>query len=94
MSLSGDELDRYRRDGFLVLRGFVAAERCDALRARMAELMAGFDPAGVRTVFATGDNSHAQDDWFLDSGDKVRFFFEPDSFPRRHRPARSAPAGR
>ena len=50
MSLSGDELDRYRRDGFLVLRGFVAAERCDALRARMAELMAGFDPAGVRTV--------------------------------------------
>ena len=80
MSLSGDELDRYRRDGFLVLRGFVAAERCDALRARMAELMAGFDPAGVRTVFATGDNSHAQDDWFLDSGDKVRFFFEPDSF--------------
>lgn len=80
MSLSQDELDRFRRDGFLVLPGFVAADRCDALRARMAELMAGFDPAGVRTVFATGDNSHAQDDWFLDSGDKVRFFFEPNSF--------------
>jgi phytanoyl-CoA hydroxylase len=23
---------------------------------------------------------HAQDSWFLDSGDKVRFFFEPDPF--------------
>lgn len=80
MSLSKDEIRRYHRDGFLVLEGFVAPERCDALRARMTELMAGFDPVGVRTIFATDDQGHAQDDWFLDSGDKIRFFFEPGSF--------------
>ena len=80
MSLSTDQIERYRHDGFLVLDGFFEPRRCDALRARMAELMAGFDPAGVRTIFATDDHSHAQDDWFLDSGDKIRFFFEPGSF--------------
>ena len=74
------ELDRYHRDGFLVLEGFVDAATCDRLRARMDELLRGFDVEGVRTVFGGADQRHAQDDWFLDSGDKVRFFFEPDAF--------------
>ena len=64
----------------LVIEGLVEASACDALRTRMAELMAEFDPAGVRTVFGAGDQGHALDDWFLDSGDKIRFFFEPGSF--------------
>jgi phytanoyl-CoA hydroxylase len=81
MSVGTAELDRYRRDGFLALAGFVDAATCDALRARMGELLQGFDAEGVRTVFSgDGQQRHAQDDWFLDSGDKVRFFFEPDAF--------------
>ena len=74
------ELDCYHRDGFLVLEGFVDAASCDRLRARMDQLLRGFDVEGVRTVFGGADQRHAQDDWFLDSGDKVRFFFEPDAF--------------
>jgi phytanoyl-CoA hydroxylase len=80
MSLGTTELERYRRDGYLMLEGFVDRPTCVALRARMGELLCGFDPEGVRTVFASGDQRHARDDWFLDSGDKVRFFFEPDAF--------------
>ena len=80
MRIGAAELERYHRDGFLALEGFVHPDTCDALRARMAELLAAFDPEGVRTVFATDTQGHAQDDWFLDSGDKVRFFFEPGAF--------------
>jgi hypothetical protein len=34
------------------------------------------------TKFSTGEGSeHVGDDYFLDSGDKVRFFFEEGTYP-------------
>jgi phytanoyl-CoA hydroxylase len=71
---------RYQADGFLVLEGFFAAEACDRLRARMDELLSDLAAEGARTVFSTTDQRHAQDGWFLDSGDKVRCFFEAGAF--------------
>lgn len=76
--LDREQLDRWERDGFLVLPDFVPREECDSLRIHVGRLLDDIDPEtdGSITVFDPGEQSHGHDDWFLGSGDTVRWFFE------------------
>jgi phytanoyl-CoA hydroxylase len=76
--LTAHQLADWERDGFLVVPDIVGRDSCDELKAHVESMLAGIDPDhdGAVSVFSTTDQSHGQEEWFLTSGDKVRWFFE------------------
>ena len=78
--LTPDMLAAYREAGVIILEGFVSAAACARLRERALELVDEFDPSEVRSVFSTTKQTQLDDTYFIESGDKIRFFLEEDAF--------------
>ena len=76
LPLSNKMLNFWNDNGFLVIENFKSHEECDELINRSQELIEEQDFNNQQSVFDTVSQSHNDDNYFLDSGDKIRFFFE------------------
>ncbi|MGH0160982.1 UNVERIFIED_CONTAM: hypothetical protein FKN15_040577 [Acipenser sinensis] len=93
--ITEEQIQKYRQDGYLVLEGFFSSEECDVLRERMAVIVERMDvPLHCRTEFSTEQEEQLKTqgsaDYFMSSGNKVRFFFEKGVFDSQVTPHQDA----
>lgn len=76
-ALSSEQLRNFEEDGYLIVEGLLSGEECEEMRKRCYAIVDDADFSEHPTVtFNTRDNAQASTDYFLTSGDKIRFFFE------------------
>lgn len=77
--LSKQQIEFYHQNGYLVVEQYLSASDIIALKNGAKAIIEQFDLSELK-VFTTENQIEHLDRYFLESGDKVRCFFEKDAF--------------
>ncbi|XP_056875588.1 phytanoyl-CoA dioxygenase domain-containing protein 1 isoform X2 [Takifugu flavidus] len=83
--MTNRDAQKYMEEGYVVLEGLLTSQECDELRQRMSAIVDETDvPEHCRITFSTDQEEQVKAqgsaDYFITSGDKIRFFFEKGVF--------------
>lgn len=68
--------DLFQQQGYLVLENFIEKNICKMLINEANQLIHDFQPGDTSVIFNTRDQQHAKQDYFMNSGGNISFFFE------------------
>lgn len=75
--LTQEQIDFYHTNGYLVIENFWNEETVDVLRNKMENIVTNADLTEIKTIFTAKDQDRKPaDDYFLNSGREIRFFWE------------------
>ncbi|WVO14244.1 hypothetical protein L204_101876 [Cryptococcus depauperatus] len=79
--LTEEQRERWHQDGYLILPDFFDPDETREMLDETRRLCDEFNIEGhpMTTFKTSADQQHVGDDYFLDSGDKIRYFLEPNS---------------
>ena len=85
--LSDEQVSGFEKDGYLVIEDFWSSVVVSDLKERMNEIITGLSPNDsphtlgfTKSIFTTKEDKRDADDYFLDSGYAIRFFWEEDAW--------------
>ncbi|KAJ7569173.1 hypothetical protein O6H91_01G064300 [Diphasiastrum complanatum] len=78
-SLSSDQIDFYRANGYLVLEKFSTEDECKEMLEHMESVVEHFDPYKI-SIFSTKNQKQHTDEYFYESANNISFFFEEKAF--------------
>ncbi|XP_060599353.1 phytanoyl-CoA dioxygenase domain-containing protein 1-like isoform X1 [Ruditapes philippinarum] len=76
MTLTTEQVKQFQDEGYLILEDFVDDATVESLKSECHRLIEEMNPADHNTVFSTLEMKRTSDDYFMTSGDKIRYFFE------------------
>ena len=79
--LNKNQIAFYQNNGFLIVKNFLSQQDIEILKKRTLEIISVFDPKELK-IFTTDDQNNHTDLYFLESGDKVRCFFEEEAISK------------
>ena len=70
------------RNGYVVFDQILVHDICESLKKRACDLVKNYKDKGNRTIFSTLSHKHDKDKYFLESSDKLHFFWEEEAFDK------------
>ena len=75
--VTNSKIQQYKEQGFTILPNVFSKDYIEELKAEVDDIISKADLNELKTKFDTDHGSN--EDYFLDSGDKIRFFLEQDA---------------